>query len=138
MLPNSNNNYNKKLKPLARALRKEMTTGEKRLWYSVLCKSQMMNYRFLRQRAIDNYIADFFCKELKLLIEVDGSYHNLQVEKDEKRDARLKELGYETLRISNSMVMKDIENVIRSIEAKILERENELGVSLQENEKSPL
>ena len=129
----SNNDYNKKLKPLARELRKTMTPGEKKLWYQVLNQSKMMNYRFLRQRAIDNYIADFFCKEIKLLIEVDGTHHDLQQKEDEQRDTRLRELGYETFRISHYMVMKDIENVIRAIEAKVLEREATLGIKPNES-----
>lgn len=116
-----------------------MTPGEKKLWYHVLQQSKMMNYRFLRQRAIDNYIADFFCKELKLLIEVDGLHHNLQTEEDDKRDARLKELGYETFRVSHYMVMTDIENVMRAIEDKVIERENFLGIKTDtKQENSPL
>ena len=120
--------YQKDNIPRAKELRKNMTPGEKKLWYQVLNQSKMMNYRFLRQRAIDNHIADFFCKELKLLIEVDGTHHDLQQKEDEQRDTRLKILGYETFRVSHYMVMTDIENVVRAIEAKVLEREEALGI----------
>ncbi len=119
----SNNDYNINLKPLGRALRKSMTPGEKKLWYEVLNKSKMRGHRFLRQRPIDKYIVDFFCKELKLIIEVDGRYHDSQMEKDMERDRKLAILGYETLRISHAFIMNDIFNAIRTIEAKVIERE---------------
>ncbi len=85
----------------------------------------MMGYRFSRQRAIDNYIADFFCKELMLLIEVDGVNHDHKIEEDAQRDNRLKKLGYYTLRVRHYMVMTDLINVVRMIEEKIREIEAE-------------
>lgn len=63
----SNNNYNKNLKQLARKLRKSPTKAETVMWREVLGEKQMMEFRFLRQRSIGNYIVDFFCKELKLM-----------------------------------------------------------------------
>lgn len=83
----------------------------------------MMGYKFSRQRAIDNYIADFFCKELMLLIEVDGVNHDHKIEEDAQRDNRLMALGYYTLRIRHYMVMTDLINVIRMIEEKVREIE---------------
>ncbi|HLP51475.1 MAG TPA: DUF559 domain-containing protein [Chitinophagales bacterium] len=127
MKTHSNNDYNLSLKPLASALRKNMTPPEKLLWKKVLCESKMLGYRFLRQRSIDNYIADFFCKELKLLIEVDGKTHDWTAEKDSTRDKRLAELGYHTFRVNSRMVMHDIVNVSREIEGIVIERETELG-----------
>jgi len=55
------NNYNKNLKQLARKLRKNPTKAETVMWREVLGEKQMMEYRFLRQRPIGNYIVDFFC-----------------------------------------------------------------------------
>ncbi len=122
------NDYNKQLKPLASALRKTASPGERKLWQYALANSKMLGYRFRRQRAIENYIADFFCKELKLLIEVDGTYHDNQTERDAQRDARMKELGYETLRVKHYMVMTDVNNVAKAIENKVLELEELYGL----------
>lgn len=116
---NSNYNYNKKLKYLARQLRKDLTPGEIKLWVEVLSKRQMKGYRFLRQRPILNYIADFFCKELKLVIEVDGFSHFYKYEDDLKRDKELNIHGYRVCRVFEEDVMRDTENVIREIESYI-------------------
>jgi len=64
--------YDPKLIPKARALRKNMTRQERRLWYEFLNKYKP---RFQRQKAIDNFIADFYCHEARLIIEIDGSQH---------------------------------------------------------------
>ena len=67
--------YNPKLKPLARKLRKEMTYGEVQLW-NELKNDQLWGFYFDRQRCIDNYIVDFYCKDLMLAVEIDGISHN--------------------------------------------------------------
>ena|SRR6476660_5025852 len=71
---NKNNlwHYNTKLQPLARELRTSMTKAEACLWKYVLRAGMMKGYTFRRQRPVLNYIADFTCKELMLIIEVDG------------------------------------------------------------------
>lgn len=94
----NNNHYNKNLKPFARELRNKSTKAEIHLWVEVLKNKKLMGYAFLRQRPIGNYIADFFCKELKLLIEVDGGIHIMRREADKYRDAELLRLDYTTLR----------------------------------------
>ncbi|MCC6684110.1 MAG: endonuclease domain-containing protein [Bacteroidia bacterium] len=110
--------YNKKLKPFATQNRKESTKAEIRLWCELLRNKQMMGHNFLRQRPIENYIADFFCKKLKLIIECDGYSHQLDevAERDEQRTKRLTELGYHVIRFSDNEVMNNIENVKRTIE----------------------
>lgn len=110
-----NNQYNKKLKPFARALRTRSTKAEVRLWCEVLSNSQT-GYPFLRQRPILNYIADFQCKDLKLIIEVDGYSHNFKTEEDLERDKKLADLGFTTLRFSDKEVMEELPNVRRTIE----------------------
>jgi len=80
----SNSNYNKNLKEYARKLRKNSTLAEVILWDEVLKRKQLKGYSFLRQRPIDRYIVDFFCKELKLIIELDGTIHYFQKSKDKK------------------------------------------------------
>jgi len=118
---NSYNHYNKILKPYARKHRNNSTKAEIRLWSKLLRNKQMLGFPFLRQRPIDNYIADFFCKELKLIIETDGITHHSDEAriKDKIREKRLIELGYHLIRFDDAEVMWDIENVRLEIEGKI-------------------
>ena len=71
----NNYHYNKNLKQLARDLRNNPTKAENRMWYDVLSDQRFLGYKFTRQRPIDQYIVDFFCKELLLIIEIDGKSH---------------------------------------------------------------
>lgn len=64
--------FNKQLVPFARELRKEMTKEERHLWYDFL---RTYSVRFTRQKILGRYIADFYCAEAKLIIELDGSQH---------------------------------------------------------------
>ena len=77
----------------------------------------MMDYQFLRQRPIENYIADFFCKDLKLIIEADGITHQSEgsFERDEERTKRLNELGYTVIRFSDKEILGDTIKVMQSI-----------------------
>ncbi|MGV3640309.1 MAG: endonuclease domain-containing protein [Adhaeribacter sp.] len=113
----TNNQYNKRLKPLANQLRKDSTKSEIRLWCELLSGKRLNGYGFLRQRTIGNYIVDFMCKELKLVIEVDGYSHNFKTEDDEKRDKVLQGMGFTVLRFSDKEVMEDLRNVQRTLEA---------------------
>jgi very-short-patch-repair endonuclease len=81
----------------------------------------MLGYQFLRQRPIENFIADFFCKSLNLIIETDGYSHQLTevIEKDIQKENRLKELGYYVLRFQDEEVLNDIENVRLELENSI-------------------
>jgi uroporphyrinogen-III synthase len=104
--------YNKSLKELARQLRKNSTKSEIRLW-SELLQGKKTGYTFLRQRPVLNYIADFFCKELKLIIELDGYSHEFEQtwKKDNQRQKELDEAGFKVLRFADEDVMKDLRNV---------------------------
>jgi very-short-patch-repair endonuclease len=115
---NLNNYYNKNLKSFARKHRNESTKAEIKLWTELLSKKKMLGYPFLRQRPIDSFIADFFCKSLHLIIETDGYSHQLTeaIEKDIEKENRLKELGYFVLRFQDEEVINDIENVKLEIE----------------------
>ena len=79
----------------------------------------MMNYTFNRQKPLNRYIVDFYCKPLNLVIEVDGSYHNepAQIIKDNERQQILQELGLNFLRFSEQEVRKDMDRVLRAIES---------------------
>ena len=109
--------YNKKLQPFANKLRKEMTKAEACLWKYVLKARQMKGYQFRRQRPVLNYIADFMCKELKLIIEVDGSTHQWEetAAKDLKKAKDLIEAGFKVLRFTDEEVLRHIESVGESI-----------------------
>ena len=108
-------------KKLAKRLRKQPTDAEKRLWY-FLHKKQLDGFRFKRQEAIGNYVADFVCPALKLVIEVDGGQHGVAVGKDAARTAWLESQGHTVIRFWNNEVMDNIEGVLATIreEAAIL------------------
>jgi very-short-patch-repair endonuclease len=85
----------------------------------------MLGYDFDRQRPIDDFIVDFYCKDLQLAIEVDGASHNIDevYEKDVLRQKRLESLGVKFLRFEDKDVKKDMNNVLRTIEGWIKEYE---------------
>ena len=84
--------YNKDNIPLAKTLRKNMTPWERRLWYDFLRDYPV---RFQRQKAIGNYIADFYCAKANLVIEIDGSQHyeDRGIEYDGQRTKYLEQCG---------------------------------------------
>lgn len=102
--------YNKRLQPFAHDLRFNMTKAEACLWKYVLKAGLMEGYTFRRQRPVLNYIADFMCKELMLIIEVDGSIHELEHIKvrDKERESNLIKAGFTILRYSNEEVLTNI------------------------------
>ncbi len=118
--------YNKKLKPLARNLRKDGTKGEALLWRDVLKAKQHWPYQFNRQLIIGDYIVDFICRKLKLIIEIDGSSHFAKSEEDYKRQIFLESLGYTILRFPEYLVVFRIVEVIMEIDyaIKCLEHQN--------------
>ena len=115
--------YEGYLKELARKLRQNMTLGEVLLWQR-LKRKQMRGYDFDRQRPIDRYIVDFYCKDLKLAIEIDGSSHDGEEAKvnDEIRQERLESLGVRFLRFTDADVKQNMEMVVGSIARWIDER----------------
>jgi very-short-patch-repair endonuclease len=114
--------YNSKLKELARKLRNDSTLGEVLLWKE-LNNKQMYGYDFHRQKPLLNYIVDFYCYELDLVIEIDGQYHNWEEKSqaDLLRDKELEEYSLTILRFTEQEVRKDMVNVLRTIENYILE-----------------
>lgn len=114
--------YNPKLKTLAKKLRKDMTFGEVILW-NELKENKLWGFDFDRQRCIDNYIVDFYCKDLMLAIEIDGMSHNNEETflKDEIRQQKLESFGVKFIRFSEAEMKYDMINVIRGIEGLILE-----------------
>ena len=107
--------HNKKLVPLARQLRKEMTKEERHLWYDFL---HTYPIRFSRQKVLGKYIADFYSAEAKLVIELDGSQHyeDCNIEKDAERTAFLEGYGLTVIRIPNNEVSKNFRGVCEYID----------------------
>ena len=120
MISKSHNYYNKILKPYASENRKQMTKAEACLWKYAL-RDKQMGYTFNRQRPVLNYIADFMCKELKLIIEVDGGIHSMEdvAKKDIIRQQHLELVGFKVIRFKNEEVLKEINNVREHILATI-------------------
>ncbi len=117
--------YNRKNLHLARKMRKDGTKAEACLWKYVLRAKMMKGYSFRRQRPIANYIVDFLCKELMLVIEIDGSIHDLEEvrQKDKIRKDFLESHGFKVLRFTNSQVLKNITQVREQLEYWIEEAE---------------
>ena len=100
-------------------LRKNMTEAEKIIWERV-CKNQL-GVRIRRQHPIWKFIADFYCHEIKLIIEIDGGIH-LSSEKKEydiSRDITLNDLGIEIIRFTNDQVINETSKVIEEIKRTI-------------------
>lgn len=97
-------------------MRKALTPAENILWQQ-LRNRKLNGLKFKRQHSIGNYIADFYCASLKLVIELDGGVHNLkeQKEKDILRDQNLHELGFKVLRFTNDEALYNIEYILESI-----------------------
>ncbi|MBN2017733.1 MAG: endonuclease domain-containing protein [Candidatus Cloacimonetes bacterium] len=106
--------YDPKLKNLAKKLRKNMTLPEVLLWNQL--KGKKLGFDFHRQKPIDRYIVDFYCPELKLVIEVDGSVHLDKGENDIIRQLRLESLGLNVLRFKATDILKNLNDVIDSIQ----------------------
>lgn len=104
----------------ARMLRKNETEAEKLLW-TRLARNQLDGLRFKRQHPIAHYVADFYCHKTKLVIELDGPYHQANNQKiyDEARTDFMIGLGLKVLRFSDEEVMLNMEKVVETISANI-------------------
>ena len=101
----------------AKTLRENMTDAEKNLWQR-LNKSQL-GVRFKAQHPISIFIADFYCHQHKLVIEVDGEIHEYQKEYDYGREMEMEKFEIKTIRFSNQEIFSDIEIVIAKIKNEI-------------------
>jgi len=114
--------YNPKLKERARELRNNSTPSEIELW-KALRTGNMRNYTFNRQKPIDEFIVDFYCKKLQLVIKIDGDSHDGKEEYDRRRQKRLEALDLTVLRFYDHDVMNHLNGVLFKIEEKIIELE---------------
>lgn len=108
-------NYNGKNIVLAKNLRKNSTRQEKHLWYDFLAKYKA---RFQRQKAIDNFIADFYCHSAKLIIEIDGAQHYTDdgMQKDQLRTEILEGYDLKVIRLTNKQIDNQFGDVCQYID----------------------
>ncbi len=118
--------YNPKLKAYARELRKNSTLAEVLFWKAI--KGKSMGVEFHRQVPIDEYIVDFFCHELMLVIELDGDIHAEDdvIIRDIERQGRLESLGLKVVRIRNKVVKYHIYDCLEFLAEVIKERQLEM------------
>lgn len=110
--------FNKsKFKERRKDLRKSLTPQEFKLWFYL--KSKNLGVKFRRQQGIGPYIADFYCKEKKLIVELDGSQHIEAKNYDTERDNYMESLGIKTLRFWNNETEKNMEEVLLKIKSEI-------------------
>ncbi len=116
--------YTKNLKAFSRKLRSNSTLSEVLLW-NELKAGKMMGYKFNRQKPLLNYIVDFYCKPLNLVIEVDGVSHDNETsfERDLIRQRKLEKIGLSFLRFDDLEVKRNIVSALRTVEGYIEEFE---------------
>jgi len=102
--------------PKARKLRRHSTNAESKLW-AELRNRQLGGFKFVRQEPIGDYVADFVCREAKIIAEVDGATHSTDQERisDAVRTAFLESVGFRVVRVENDDVYHAMEGVQRTI-----------------------
>ena len=97
-----------------------MTEPEKRLWARLRAR-QVNNLKFRRQHGIGDYIVDFYCSDVSLVIELDGDSHAdaSQVQRDRERDDYLRSIGLGVVRYTNDDVMKNLDGVLEDLWKKV-------------------
>jgi len=108
--------FSSPLKEHSRELRRLQTIAEKHAWY-LLRDRRTPGLKFRRQVPIDDFIVDFYCDELKLIVEIDGDVHEREVKagRDQTRDEKLHKLGYTILRFHKSVIINNPDVLIENI-----------------------
>jgi BirA family biotin operon repressor/biotin-[acetyl-CoA-carboxylase] ligase len=101
----------------ARSLRREATPAERALW-RYLARSQTGG-KFSRQMPVGPWFADFLCRELALVVELDGFSHDAAPERDVRRDAWMAAQGFTVLRFTNAEVLGNVEGVVTAIRMEV-------------------
>jgi very-short-patch-repair endonuclease len=111
----------KQLTTVARSLRRNATSAERRLWQG-LRREQVAGFRFRRQGILAGFIADFACFEARVVIEVDGATHGTdeEVARDIARSATLAAQGYDVLRFTNDDVFHNLDGVLETIYTRLI------------------
>jgi very-short-patch-repair endonuclease len=102
------------MRTYAKELRREMTPAEGKLWEK-LRAGRLNGLHFRRQQIVDHYIVDFYCHQVKLIVEVDGDVHFKQEDYDQERDSCLKAMGLCVLRFWNTDVNENMDEVLDAI-----------------------
>ena len=97
----------------ARALRRELTDSERKLWSGL--RGEQLGVKFRRQHPIGNYIADFACLGPRLIVELDGSQHQLQEDYDARRDSFFRVQGFDVLRFGSNDPFINLDGVLQAI-----------------------
>jgi very-short-patch-repair endonuclease len=100
----------------AKELRRNLTSAEGILW-SRLRNRQLGGLKFRRQHPIGPFIADFYCAEKRLIVEVDGDIHNMQIKQDQARTMQFESYGYNVIRFHNEQVEQELESVLEAIQS---------------------
>ena len=119
-MENKRNNiipYNPKLKEYARQLRNNSTLSEVLLWQKI--KGKALGGEFHRQVPVNELIVDFYCHEIQLAIEIDGSSHNTKYDYDYRRQNSLETKGVEFIRFEDIAVKKELFSVLLALESKV-------------------
>jgi very-short-patch-repair endonuclease len=124
--------YNPELKELARKLRNNSTKAEIKLWRHLRNK-QMMGLDFQRQKPLGNFIADFFCPEVRLVVEIDGYTHRFEdtINKDKAKNEYFRSQSIEVIRFTDDEVFNDIQTVIKTIKQNIEQSKEAKAISLK-------
>ncbi len=101
----------------ARSLRRDMTDSERRLWSRL--RGEQLGVKFRRQHPLGNYIADFACLMPKLIVELDGSQHQDQQARDQRRDAFFESQQFAVLRFMSNDPLINLEGVLQVIVARL-------------------
>jgi very-short-patch-repair endonuclease len=107
-------------KEFARKLRSNPMPSEEKLWGYL--RARKLGYKFNRQAIIFGYIADFWCPEKQIVVEVDGKSHENRREYDAERDTRLANVGIKTVRFSASDIFEKIDLVVANIQSELENR----------------
>jgi very-short-patch-repair endonuclease len=114
-------NARPKIMEAARLLRENMTSSENLMWERLKGK-KICGLRFRRQHPIDIFIADFYCHEARLVVEIDGEVHNQQKDYDIGRTAEMEKYDLLVIRFSNNEIITEIEEVVGKIEVTVREQ----------------
>ena len=111
--------YDKRLTVLARENRKNPTPAETLIWHKLLRSKQFEHHKFHRQKPIGPYIVDFYCSELRLVIEIDGDSHATQADYDTQRTEYLSTLGLRVIRYANRDILNNLPGIYEHLQTNL-------------------
>lgn len=100
---------------MAKTMRRNMTLAERCFWNAVRA-NKIDGMHFHRQQVIDGFIAEFYCGDRRLVVEIDGGIHETQKDYDDMRETALKKNGLRIIRFSNQEVINSMDQVIQKLE----------------------